>query len=175
MRGGHRSSTKRTISALFEAIGNTEDTESIVTKLEQCRITLKEKMETLRQLDEEILGLVEESEVDDEIEQSDIFKERIRVAIIESNKALEAKQKSRVLPTTVTPSSEMDSDSPAVVTSGEPHTSIVTSEAATVVVTSSEQSTDTVTIEVAVSVASTSVTPVSMVTPVVKHCNNHNI
>ena len=83
MRGGHRSSTKRTISALYESIESTEDTESVVTKLEQRRITLKEKLETLRQLDEEILELVEEGEVNDEIEQSDIFKERIHVAIIE--------------------------------------------------------------------------------------------
>ena len=46
-----------------------------MTKLEQCRITLKEKLETLKQLDEEILELVEDSEVDNEIEQADTFKE----------------------------------------------------------------------------------------------------
>ena len=85
MRGGHQLSTKCTISALYEALESTEDTESIVTKLEQCRIILKEKLETLKQLDEDILDLVEESEVDNEIEQSDIFKERIHAAIIDLN------------------------------------------------------------------------------------------
>jgi len=61
----------------------------------------------------------------------------------------------------------VDSDFPAVVTSGESSTDAVASEASTVVVTSSESSTDTVTSEVAVSVASTSVIPMSMVTPLI--------
>ena len=69
MRGGHRASTKRTISAVYEAVEATVDLESAMTKLEQCRITLEEKLETLKQLDSEILELVNDSEVDDEIEQ----------------------------------------------------------------------------------------------------------
>ena len=101
VRGGHRASTKRTIAALYEAIEATDDLESVVTKLEQCRITLKEKLETLKQLDEEILVLVDDGEVDDEIEQADTFKERIHVAIIASNKALETKQNGRISSTTV--------------------------------------------------------------------------
>ena len=114
---------------------------------------------------------MEGGEIDHKIEQSDIFKERIHVAIIKSNKALEAKRKSRILATTVPPSSEMDSDSPAVVTSSEPSTDAVASEASNVVVTSSEMSSDTVTSEVAVSVVSTSVNPVSMVTPLITSPN----
>jgi len=65
-RGGHRAPTKCMISTLYEVIKSAEDTESVVSKLKQCRITLKEKLETLRRLDEEILELVEEGEVDDE-------------------------------------------------------------------------------------------------------------
>ena len=80
MRGGHGhpASTKHTISLLYEAIETTEDLESVVTKLEQYRITLKEKLETLKQLDEEILELVEDSEVDNEIEQADTFKGQLQ-------------------------------------------------------------------------------------------------
>ena len=80
MRGGHGhpASTKHTIALLYEAIETTEDLESVVTKLEQCRITLKEKLETLKQLDEEILELVEDSEVDNEIEQADTFKGQLQ-------------------------------------------------------------------------------------------------
>ena len=96
VRGEHRSSTTRTIAALYEAIEITEDLESVVTKLEQCKITLKEKLEILKQLDEEILELVEDGDVDNEIEQADTFKERIHVVIIESNKALGTKQSSRI-------------------------------------------------------------------------------
>ena len=94
VRGGHRASTKCTITLLYEAIETTEDLESVVTKLEQRRITFKEKLEILKQLDEEILELVEDSKVDNEIEQANIFKKRIHVAIIAANKALETKQSS---------------------------------------------------------------------------------
>ena len=122
MRGGHRSSATRTIAALREAIETTEDLDSVVTKLEQCRITLKEKLEILKQLDEEILELVEDDEVDNEIEQADIFKERIHVAIIESNKALGNKQSSRIPATTIPSSGETSSDSPVAVTSSKSST-----------------------------------------------------
>ena len=73
VRGGNRASTKRTIAALYEAIEATDDLEAVVTKLELCRITLKEKLETLKQLDEEILEPVDDGEVNDEIEQADTF------------------------------------------------------------------------------------------------------
>jgi len=43
-----------------------------VAKLEHCRITLEEKLETLKQFDKEIQ--VEEREFDNEIKQSDVFK-----------------------------------------------------------------------------------------------------
>ena len=111
VRGGHRASTKHTIALLYEAIETTEDLESVVTKLEQCRITLKEKLETLKQLDEEILELVEDSEVDNEIEQADTFKERTHVAIIAANKALETKQSSQILVTTISGSGETSNES----------------------------------------------------------------
>ena len=83
VRGEHRASTKCTIAALYETIKATDDLESVVTKLEQCRITLKEKLENLK--------LVDDGDVDDEIKQADTFKERIHVATIASNKALETK------------------------------------------------------------------------------------
>ena len=39
---------KHIIATLYEAIETAEDLESVVTKLEQCRITLKEKLEILQ-------------------------------------------------------------------------------------------------------------------------------
>ena len=122
VRGGHRSSTTRTIAALYEAIEITEDLESVMTKLEQCKITLKEKLEILKQLDEKILELVEDGDVDNEIEQADTFKERIHVVIIESNKALGTKQSSRITATPIPSSGETSSDSPVAVTSSESST-----------------------------------------------------
>ena len=74
VEGGHRVSAKRTIAALYEAI---ENPDSIITKLEQHKITLTEKLDTLRRLDEEILEQVEDDDIDDEIEQADVCHERI--------------------------------------------------------------------------------------------------
>ena len=51
----------------------------------------KENLETLKELDEEILELVEDGGVYDKIEQADTLKERIHVATIASNKVLATK------------------------------------------------------------------------------------
>ena len=44
-------------------------------RLLQCKLSLKEKLETLKTLDEEIIVLVDEDALEDQIEQADIFKE----------------------------------------------------------------------------------------------------
>lgn len=92
VRGGHRASATRIISQTYETIESTDAVESVVTKLKQSKLILQEKLETVKQLDEEILGLVDDEEVDNEIEQADVFKERVHRAIIDSTSALEAKQ-----------------------------------------------------------------------------------
>ena len=48
------------------------------------KITLTEKLDTLWHLDEEILEQVEDDELDDEIEQADVCRERIQAAIIDA-------------------------------------------------------------------------------------------
>jgi len=74
VRGGHCASAKCTIAALYEAI---ENPGSIITKLEQCKSTLTEKLDTLRCLDEDVLEQVEDDKVDVEIKQADVCRERI--------------------------------------------------------------------------------------------------
>lgn len=53
-------------------------------RLQQCKLTLTEKLETLNTLDQEILSLVlaEDSVLEEEIELVDIFKERLQHSII---------------------------------------------------------------------------------------------
>ena len=46
-------------------------------KLLQCKLSLKEKLEALKILDEEIIALVDEDPLEDQIEQADVFKERV--------------------------------------------------------------------------------------------------
>ena len=89
-RRGHRASAKRIIAAPEESIEvfdpNNPDT---VIKVKQQLTTRKEKMETLRVHDEEILSLAKEEEIENEIEQADIFKERLQHSIVSIEMALE--------------------------------------------------------------------------------------
>ena len=89
IRGGHRSSATRTISTIYETIESTVDRETVMTMLLQCKLTLKEKLETIKRYDDEILELVGDEEVENEIEQADIFKERVHRAIIDVTSAIE--------------------------------------------------------------------------------------
>ena len=89
VRGGHRSSTARIISQIYETMESTDEVETIITKLKQYKLALQEKLEVFKQLDDEILQLVDDEEVDHEIEQADTFKERVQRA---STRALEARE-----------------------------------------------------------------------------------
>ena len=58
---------------------NSKDME---TKLRQSALVLKEKINVLNELDEAILDLVEEKNIDQEIKESDIFKEGMQRSIV---------------------------------------------------------------------------------------------
>ena len=60
VRAGHRASVTRMIA---RAMGFLEDENPDVSKLVQMKMSLQEKLDVLKQLDKEILELVEESEV----------------------------------------------------------------------------------------------------------------
>ena len=55
-----------------------------MAELLQYKLSLEEKLSTLTRLDGEILDLVAEEEVEDEIEQADVFKERIHFVMIDA-------------------------------------------------------------------------------------------
>ena len=84
VRGGHRSVTRRGISGADETLDSVDPmslTSPHMVKLTQQRDALKEKMKTLRLLDEEILDLVKDEEIEEEIEEADCFREVIQLAI----------------------------------------------------------------------------------------------
>ena len=64
---------------------STTERELVITKLMQCKLTLEEKLSTIKRYDHEILELVEDEEVEDEIDQADTFNERMHRAIITKN------------------------------------------------------------------------------------------
>ena len=79
IRAGHRASATRTlnqIDTLLVAPGTEEQ------KLAQLKLSLEEKLTTLRQLDAEILELTGEDDLEAEIQQADEFKDGIYTAIV---------------------------------------------------------------------------------------------
>ena len=59
------------------------------SKLNQLRMSLKEKLEEIKVLDGEILSLVGDKEVDNEIAQADLYKEKIYSKLVLIERALE--------------------------------------------------------------------------------------
>ena len=92
VRGGHRGSATRMLQEVYDTIESTVDRDSIVTRLEQCKISLEEKLEIIKQQDEEILVMVEDEEVEHEIEEADNFSGRVRRAIIEATCVIEGRR-----------------------------------------------------------------------------------
>ena len=117
IRGGHRSSATRTISESYETIESTTERELVITKLMQCKLTLEEKLNTIKRYDDEILELVEDEEVEDEIDQADTFNERVHRAMIDVTSAIETKRAAHSIATSP----------PAV----ESHVAVATSTAVT--------------------------------------------
>ena len=65
---------------------NPRTTELDVNGLLQLKLSLHEKLSTLKTLDGEILELVEDAAVEDEIEQADAYKEKVYAATVDIDK-----------------------------------------------------------------------------------------
>jgi len=89
IRSGHRASATQMVNRVGEMIAVVESDptkELDVNVLLQLKLSLDEKLSTLKQLDGEILELVEDEAVDDEIEQADAYKERVYAATVNIDK-----------------------------------------------------------------------------------------
>ena len=104
IRGGHRSSASRIMNEASEAVSaclEMSATAPNLSKLRQYKSFLQEKLDTLNRLDEEVLELVVEEAVEEEIEQADVFKERMQLVMISIDDAIAARTTERVpTPTT---------------------------------------------------------------------------
>ena len=71
IRAGHKGSSTKTVHQITETLGgDTPDRD----RLSLLRITLKEKLDTIKTLDAEIVDLIDdEGELADEIEQADAY------------------------------------------------------------------------------------------------------
>ena len=83
IHAAHRGAVTRLINQIDEALLAAD-----TGKLKQLRQSLKNKIDVLSKLDEELLLSVGEEELDYEIEQADIVRERAELAIIQLDEAL---------------------------------------------------------------------------------------
>ena len=91
IRGGHRTSTRRTINASAAILDEFDaSNKQLIEKLSQQKITLKEKLDILQKLDNEILNGVEEKDIEKEIEESDLLREKIHATIVSIDSAVES-------------------------------------------------------------------------------------
>ena len=82
IRAGHRSVVTKRIGEVERLLAATEDGERVV-RLAQLQLTLKEKLEILKQLDNEVLDFLEtEEDISAEIEASDNYNQGVYQALV---------------------------------------------------------------------------------------------
>ena len=98
-RGGHRSTATRIITSAIKvlATGDLSEIAKHAVKLNQQKASLQEKRTILRQLDMEILTLVDEAEIEAEIERADLVEENIQLAIANIDHALSSNANTNVV------------------------------------------------------------------------------
>ena len=64
-------------------------------RLLQWKLSLNDKLQKLKSLDNEILALVSDDAIDDEIEQADVFSERLQQSIISVDQLISSKSATR--------------------------------------------------------------------------------
>ena len=90
-RGGHRASAQHVIRQVYKAIESEDDIESVCNKLQQCKVVLEEKLDTIKLLDADILELVEGKDLEEETGSADEFKEKVYEALFDAIKAIQPK------------------------------------------------------------------------------------
>ena len=89
VRGAHRGSVTRITGKVSEALESDEPPDLVHVRLSQYKVALSEKLDVLSKLDNELLEMVEEDDLDHEVEQADLVKERIGLCIMEIDRFLE--------------------------------------------------------------------------------------
>lgn len=79
IRRGHRGSATRMMRQIDELLADTTPQEQ---RLAQLKLSLEEKLQTLKLLDTEMLQLLKEEELDAEIQQADEYKDQIYAALV---------------------------------------------------------------------------------------------
>ena len=87
VRAAHRGSVTRIVGQVYESLESGDALS--VPRLRQQKSLLSGKFDVLSKLDDELAKMVAEDELDHEVEQADIIKEKIGLCIIDIDEALE--------------------------------------------------------------------------------------
>ena len=86
IRGGHRAHVKRVLDDVGTTLENYDQTRK--QKLLQLKITLNEKLETLKNLDEQILESCKDDDIEAEILEEGSFREQVHECLIKIDEVL---------------------------------------------------------------------------------------
>ena len=109
VRAAHRGSVTRIVDQVYEVLQ--ADDSFNIPRLKQQRMTLSGKLDVLSKLDDELIESIDEEELDEEVEQADKVREKIILAMIDIDHALERAKTRAVIDDSVTwrsPSVEMN-------------------------------------------------------------------
>ena len=108
IRTGHRASATRMLHKVECLLADsTTETPADTAVLSRIKLSLQEKLDTLKTLDGEILDLTEEENLEDEIGHADLFKENIYTVMINIDKNQSATERSLDLTVEPTPATRV--------------------------------------------------------------------
>ena len=97
VRAAHRGSVTRIVSQVYESLESGEALN--LPRLRQQKSQLSGKLDVLSKLDDELIEMVAEDELDAEVEQADVIKEKIGLCIMDIDQALERASSHKVTDT----------------------------------------------------------------------------
>ena len=87
IRAAHRGSVTRIIGQVYENLESRDGPN--LPRLKQYKVLLSGKLEVLSKLDDELIELVGVEDLDSEVEQADVIREKIRLCILDIDQAIE--------------------------------------------------------------------------------------
>ena len=87
IRAAHRGSVTRIIGQVYENLESRDGPN--LPRLKQHKVSLSGKLEVLSKLDDELIELVSVEDLDSEVEQADVIREKIGLCIMDIDKAID--------------------------------------------------------------------------------------
>ena len=119
VRAAHRGSVTRIVGQVYESLESGDALS--VPRLRQQKSLLSGKLDLLSKLDDELIEMVAEDELDHEVEQADVIKERIDLCIMDIDKALK-RTSSHVVTDPATTGDDSSRTTPSTKDSDSTHT-----------------------------------------------------